>query len=206
MFRSKKCSHCGKKVKDDWKFCPYCGNELFKPKIRKYENVFDDIESEFKKIDKMFGSDFFDFPKIDLKMPRGSSGVSITITSNTGGKPKIKVKTSGNYKHLEPEIKRKLGVKPSIEEVEEKPMRRISKVTEEPETKVKTLGNKKMIQIKLPDVEKMEDIEVKKLEQSIEVKAFAKDKTYFTLIPIPSNSFITKKEFENNVLKIEIER
>jgi len=43
-------------------------------------------------------------------------------------------------------------------------------------------GNKTIIEIKLPDVEREEDIDVKRLEQSIEIRARAKDKLYFKLV------------------------
>lgn len=200
MFENKKCKNCGEKMKDEWGFCPFCGEEKTTSGITPFESVFDDVEDEFKRIDKMFGSDIFKIPSLDMKIPRGSNGVSIIITSGTG-KPKIQVRTSGGLKNLEPEIKRNLGVKP----IEEKPARRISKITE-PETDIKASGNKQTVQIKLPEVKSFNDIEVKKLEQSLEIKAFAKDKTYFKLIPIPSNSEIINKEFKSNVLKIDIER
>ena len=116
------------------------------------------------------------------------------------------MKTFGDYKKLEPELKRRLGVKAGVEEVEEEEEKvRVPKVTEEPEAEIKSSGNKQIISIKLPDV-KEEDIEIKKLEQSMEIKAFAGDKAYFKLIPLPSNATIVKKEFKNGVLKIEVEK
>jgi len=201
MFENRKCRNCGQKIKVNWDFCPYCGigtTEEF-PIESNFEGI---IENEFKRIDKMLKPDFFDFPKIDMKMPKGSNGISIIIKSGNGMNPKVEVKTSGGYKELEPEIKKNLGIKPTIEVV--KPVR-ISKVTEEPETEIKGSGNKRVIQIKLPEIKSFKDIDVKKLEQSLEIKAFAKNKTYFKLIPIPSNSEIVNKEFNNNILKIEIE-
>ena len=201
MFESKKCKNCGEKIKDEWEFCPYCGEELTY-RTNPFENVFDDVEDEFKRIDKMFGSDFFNFPGFDMKTPKRSNGISIVITPGTGREPKIQVRTSRGLKNLEPDIKRNLGVKP----IEERPIRKISRVTEEPETEIKTIGNKQIIQIVLPEVKSLKDVEVKKLEQSLEIKAFTKDKTYFKLIPIPSSSEIINKELEGNVLKIEIGR
>jgi hypothetical protein len=202
MFRNKKCKSCGEKIKGEWEFCPYCGEQAKESRIEMspFENVFEDVEDEFERIDKMFGSEFFDFPKVDMKMPKGGNGINIIITSGTGREPKIEVMTSGNFKNLEPEIKRNLGVKP-LEEL----VKKISKITE-PEAEIKTSGNRQAIQIKLPEIKNSKDIEIKKLEQSLEIKAFAKNKTYFKLIPIPSNSEIVNKEFKNNVLKIEVER
>ena len=206
MFESKKCKNCGGKIKGEWEFCPYCGEETKEPEDFFEGNIFGDminmIDDEFKRIDKS-SVDLFKIPKVDMRMPKTSNGINIIITSGTGMRPKIEVKTSGNFKRLEPEIKRNLGVK-SIEEVEEKPVRKISRVTEEPETEIKTSGNKQIIQIKLPEIKSFKDIDVKKLEQSLEVKAFAKDKTYFKLIPVPSNSEIVNKDFRGNVLRIEL--
>jgi len=209
MFERKRCPNCGEKVKDEWEFCPICGERL-EEKERGFRvfDIFEDIDKEFERIDKMFG---FEFPRIKFKPEIKGGGISITIHSVSGREPKIEVKTSGDYKKLEPEIKRRLGIKPAVEEVEEvteeyrKKKVRVPKVTEEPEARIEKIGNKQIIKIKLPDV-KEEDIEVKKLEQSIEVKAFAGDKAYFKLIPISPNAYIVKKEFKNGVLNIEVER
>jgi HSP20 family molecular chaperone IbpA len=161
------------------------------------------MEREFE---EMFKIPTFRIPRIKISSP-GFSGISITIHSGTGMKPKVEVKTYGEYKKLEPEIKRRLGVKVPIEEVEEEEKEieyKPPKTTEEPEAKVSREGNRTIIEIKLPDVEKEEDINVKKLEQSIEIRARAKDKLYFKLIPMAGE--IVRKSFKDGVLKIEIER
>lgn len=197
MFSSKKCKSCGKKIKDEWEFCPHCGEEISEEGDFPKEDIFSDIEDEFRRIDKMFGSDFFNFPKIDMKP---SGGISIIISSGLGKEPRVEVRTPSGYKSLEPEIKKKLGVASSV--AGQKTIR-VPKVTEEPETSVQSSENKKTISIKLPDVKSEDDIDIRKLEQSIEVKAFANKKAYFTLVPIPSNFSITNKKFKNNILTIE---
>ncbi len=146
--------------------------------VKKREKIFDDIDKEFESVDKMMG-----FKPI--------KGISIMISGGTGMGPKIAV--SPDYR--KPEM--------AIQKAKEKPVR-IPKITEEPETKIEKIGNKQVIKIKLPGV-KMEDIEIKRLEQSIEVKAFAGDKAYFKLIPIPSNASINRS-FEENMLKIEVQK
>jgi hypothetical protein len=219
MFKKKKkCPECGKLVESDWNFCPACGVELTEEE-EEYEeerfapfSMFEDIEKEFERIDKMFSFKPFKFPKLQPHVRGG--GISIVVQTGTGMKPRVEVKTSGEYKKIEPEIKRKLGIKPPVEEVGEEveeeerieKKRRVPKITEEAETKVETVGNKQIFSIKLPDVKSEKDIEIKKLEQSIEVKAFAGDKAYFTLIPMHGNASIVGKEFKDGILKIEIER
>jgi HSP20 family molecular chaperone IbpA len=215
MFKKKRCPKCEREVKEDWEFCPYCGYSL-KEKYREerffeefesfgdFNRIFERIEREFE---EMFKMPVFRIPKIRVSSP-GVSGISITIHSRTGMKPKIEVKTYGDYKKFEPEIKKRLGIRVPVEEVEEEKPRveREVKVTEEAETEVKTLGNKMIISVKLPGVESEDDIEIKRLEESLEIKAFAGDKAYFTLIPLPGTASIVKKEFKNGVLRVEVEK
>jgi hypothetical protein len=46
------------------------------------------------------------------------------------------------------------------------------------------LTNKIVYEIDLPGVTNVKDVIINRLENSIEVKAFAKDKAYFKLIPL----------------------
>lgn len=177
MFEKKKCKNCGEKVKDEWQYCPQCGRNL--KELDRRHDFFEDAEKEFKKIGK------FEFPK-DFMRPRG--GLTITISSGRPIEIKRRIEPRP-IKEIKPEVKRPL---------------RVVKVTEEPETKIENLGGKQIIQIKLPEVKSQDDIEINVLEQSIEIKAFAGNKGYFKLIPIPTNAEIYKKEFKNNILKIEV--
>jgi HSP20 family molecular chaperone IbpA len=209
--KDKKCPNCGRSVKEGFNFCPYCGEELEEREVEEIEfkpfSIFEDIEKEFERIDKMFSSsEFFKFPKIRFGPITRGGGISITIHSATGRKPEVKVKTFGDYKKFEPEIKRKLGIKAPVEEVEEeeeKP-KKVPKITEEPETKVERVDGKLLVTVKLPGVKSEEDIKIRKLEQSIEVRAFADDKAYFTLVPIKAGMEILEKSFKDEVLKIEL--
>lgn len=163
IFGKKRCKDCGGKLEKKWNFCPHCGKGI------KYKSIFDDVDKEFERMEKVF-----ELPKIDLK-PR-VDGVSIIISS--GMKPKM-----------------------TARKAVEKPVK-IPKFTEEPETTIERRGNRQIINIKLPGVKK-EDIEIKRLEQSIEIKAFAGDKAYFKLIPIPSSAAVNRS-FEDEMLKIEV--
>jgi len=201
MFWKKKCKNCSKETKSEWNFCAHCGDGLVEKPI---DDIFGDVGKEFRRIDKEFKTDFR-FPRFRVRSPLGGGGVSITITSGTGMQPKVEMKTSGEYKRLEPEIKAKLGVKEYKRDVGEPNKEvKIPKVTEEPETKIQRTGNKQTIKINLPDV-KEEDVQIKQLEQSIEIRAFAGDKVYFKLIPIPTNAYVDK-EFKDGILKIEVVR
>ncbi|MEM5878185.1 MAG: zinc ribbon domain-containing protein [Candidatus Aenigmatarchaeota archaeon] len=188
IWKKKQCKFCGYSLKNDWSFCPSCGRPV--RDLDLFEKMFNDIESEFERIDK----ELKNRPKLNV---RGGE-IHITVQSGTGIEPRVEVRTSGDYKNLEPQIKRKLGIGESIKNTFKKP-----KKTEEPETKISKEQGMTKITINLPGIKSEDQIEVKQFEQSIEIKAFAKDKTYFKLIPIKSNSIIDKK-FKDGVLEIQI--
>ena len=184
MFWDRKCKSCNNIVNKDWEFCPNCGATL---KQMKNKDVFQEVDKEFKQIDKMLE---MKVPKFMLRPPLKAKGVSIIITADNVSPPKINVQAYGEQKQVH------------HHHHEEKPVR-IPKTTEEPETKIQKVQNKQIITLNLPDVKNLEDIEIKQLHQSIEIKAFAGDKAYFKLIPIPSDAMVNN-EFKDGVLKIEI--
>lgn len=206
--KSEKCPKCGARVGRDWNYCSNCGYPL----RERYDEIFNledfarKIEKEFEDFDRLFKMNF-KIPRIKMPPSESSfSGISITIDSRTGMRPRIVVRTYGDMKKYEPEIKRKLGIDKSegVEEIKEEKEYEVPKVTEEPEAKVNNLGDKFVIEIKLPDVEKEEDIKIQPLEQSLEIRAKAKDKLYFKLLPITGR--IVRKRFDNGKLFIEIEK
>lgn len=187
MFRKKRCPNCGRVIDKKWSFCAFCGVCL------RGESLFEEMNKELERMRKFFVRSLLSFPPIK------GGGIKITIHSGTGIKPKIEIRTSGEYRKLEPEIKRRLGIR---EVKEEKVV--IPRVTEEPETKVYKLGRREVIEVKLPGV-KEEDVDIRKLEQSLEIKAMKGKKAYFTVLPVRPNSRIVKKEMKKGLLRIELE-
>lgn len=198
MFNQNKCKRCGKKIKDNWNFCPNCGNNLREqgpkrptpqPLIMQGSVNMKDVFKDMNKILKsMMGEEPF------------KGGISITSLKGPNG-PKVDVKTSGDYKKVEPQLKKKLGVKKKGKKRKRKP-----KATEEPEINVKEMPHENLIKVEVPGVKREEDVELNKLEQSLEIRAHAKDKTYFKLVPIPQNSSISEKELKEGVLKIRLKK
>jgi len=72
----------------------------------------------------------------------------------------------------------------------------------EPKTKIRYTPNEIYISIMLPDVSSIEDIKVKKLEESLEIRAYVKNKMYFKVVPVNKNSRLMRENFENKILKI----
>ncbi|MBI1978519.1 MAG: zinc ribbon domain-containing protein [Candidatus Aenigmarchaeota archaeon] len=183
MFWEKKCKSCNSKADSKWLFCPNCGITLKELKEPVVSRQVDNGSHQLDKVMEM------KIPRFMLKPPLKAKGVSITITADDMSTPRINVQTYGEHRHHE-------------NKKDEKPVR-IPKVTEEPETTVQRVNNKQIITLNLPDVKSLEDIEIKQLHQSVEIKAFAGDKAYFKLIPTPSHATVNN-EFKDGVLKIEV--
>jgi len=210
-----RCPNCGSRVEDDWGFCPRCGNRL---KGDMFTDVFSRIEREFKEMGRMFERNFevFDLSPFFTKPIKGR-GFSIRITQTSGEKPKISVKTFGDVdrKEIEEEMKR-LGfggrvraIGSKIRELREpKRERELSlseaKITEEPKTSVRRIGERIVVEVELPGVRDMGDIEVRSLENSIEVKAIAGDKAYFKILTKPPRTSILNKRFRDGILYLEL--
>ncbi|MBU7031118.1 MAG: hypothetical protein HXS53_01180 [Theionarchaea archaeon] len=73
----------------------------------------------------------------------------------------------------------------------------------EPEGETHHIGNHTIIQVKLPGV-KEEDIDIRKLEESIEIKAFKNSTAYFKQIQVPQSSQILSHHLEGDELFIEV--
>ncbi len=194
---------CGSEVDEDWEYCPRCG---FRLKGESFLDIFSKVQKEFEEMSKSFDKDFevFDLSPWSPKKLK-SSGFSIKIIHDGRNPPKIFVKTYGdvNKKRIEKEIYDKFGVR-SVPSVELKDNAySIPKVTEEPKTEVRRVGNKILVNINLPDVKSENDINIKSLENSVEIKAMAKDKAYFKIITKPAEFKVGKHEFKDGVLYLE---
>jgi HSP20 family molecular chaperone IbpA len=73
----------------------------------------------------------------------------------------------------------------------------------EPEGETHHIGKHTIIQVKLPGV-KEEDIDIRKLEESIEIKAFKNDTAYFKQVQVSQSSQILSHHLEGDELIIEV--
>ena len=118
-----------------------------------------------------------------------SSGLSISISTSNGEKPEIKVQGFGpQFQNMSREVSQNKEEKPvkipkhGITEERIKSMAKLPR--EEAETSVRRFSNKIIYEINLPEVKDMKDIIINKLENSVEIKAFSKDRVYVKLIPL----------------------
>lgn len=189
----------------DFTYCPFCGTNVKDVERREKEarearefeglaamsmafpfgKLFDELTKEFsREIDKMWEEEFAEPAAKKIRR----RGISISI-STEGGEPKVRVRTMG-----EP-----LQTAQAVQAVQARtrlPQRILSEeeVTKyaklprkEAETTVKRFSDKIVYEILLPNVERLENVFVNKLHNSIEIKAFGKDKAFFKLIPLDLN-------------------
>jgi HSP20 family molecular chaperone IbpA len=181
-----KCNECGLDLSEKWVFCPKCGSEVKAGSEKDY--LFDELNKEAERIcQKIDKDDLLDIKPLFEKSNR-ASGFSIKITNTRGEKPKIDVKSFGDTHALQ---------KPK------KPnSRKIPKKVVDPKTKINRLPTGLVIEIELPGVESAEDIEIHEFKESIEIRAFSKNRMYFKILHIPKNVGLTTKELNNGRLKL----
>jgi len=136
-----------------------------------------------------------------------ASGISISVNTSPEGEPVIEVKQFGQGQEEKPQISKvdepkqyKKLPKSIFTEAETLKLSKLPR--QEPKTKVRRLTDKIIYEISLPGVKQEKNIIIHKLQNSIEIKAFAKDKAYFKLIPLD----LTIKDYKlsNEVLILEL--
>lgn len=165
-----KCSYCKEEVERRWNFCPTCGHSL-------QRSFMDTVNKQLDQIRKMFISHSYE---TGLEEP----APDITISIRRGFR--------------EPRI-----VTPEIIEKNTQPYERrcvLPKSVLEPEMKVKRLPNEIIVSVNLPGVRSEEDINLNRLRNSIELRAYAGDKGYFKILKIPYRSRILEKRLEKDNL------
>jgi HSP20 family molecular chaperone IbpA len=187
-----RCENCGSEVKEGWAYCPRCG-----AKAGNRGDIFSELmkgfEKQFREINKRMERDFevMDLSPFFRSSPKGR-GFSIKITRTNNEQPKIEVNKFGQEERKE------------IREDMPKMKMRTPKKTEEPKTDVRRIGDKILVEIHLPGVKSEEDIQVRSLENSVEIKAFSGDKAYFKILTKPDKAGVERKPFEDGVLRLII--
>ena len=226
-----KCPKCGSGIQRGWGYCPRCGMRLADDGMFSNSFSFDDmfkrIHSQMKEMDETFKKDFevFDLsPMLRNRAVRGKGkGFRITIKSGTGMEPRIDVKTFGEDRDgMKEEIMEQLGMdsresgtKPTerprfripgmrktVPVSHEKKRIKLPGITEEPRTEIRRTGTGLSVDIEMPGVKSEHDVEIRELENSVEIKATAKDKGYFKILTKPPNFRLSGKKFEKGGLHL----
>ena len=177
----KKCSDCGKKIEKGFNYCPYCGSSIKKQKDEEYFG--------------MIGKDDFVGLNNEVKMPFGLNKIVNSLINQLEkqmgeldkqhmGTPrgfKIQISTGKpQVRKIQPKIIEQSQIMVSNEEIERR--NELPKV--EASSNVKRLPEGLIYEISAPGVKSKQDVVITKLEESLEVKAYSKDRCYVKTIPL----------------------
>jgi len=165
-----------------------------------FNSLMKQIDRQMKDLDKQIGD--------EMKKPQSNgnirrNGFSISISSAGDKPPVVRVKELGKPERvmkggqvikLGDNTKPKVVKEPKISEEKAKKIAKLPR--QEAGTSVRRLSNKVIYEIDMPGVKSLEDVNIDKLENSIEIKSFSKDKVYVKLLPVnlPILSFDLKKD------------
>ncbi|MBU0898873.1 MAG: zinc ribbon domain-containing protein [Nanoarchaeota archaeon] len=215
-----KCPRCRAEVEKGWNYCPECGM-TFKNQIGFnimsddfFNQIFSRMRKQMKEMDKNFDKDFEvrDLTPLFKTKPKTGSGFTIRISRSNNDKPKVFVKTFGDAdnKEVKEDINEQLenmGIKPQEQTLKKNfwgfKQTKEPKTIEEPKANITTTPVNVTVEVELPKVKNLDDIEVRDLENSIEIKAVSGDKAYFKILTKPAHFKLKKKDFEKSVLHLE---
>lgn len=210
MFKKKNCSKCGNKISDRYDFCPSCGNSLSNKTnenmgmLGKTDSV-DELQQFTNSIFGGVGGRVIG-KMINNTMKMLEKEMQKEMQNQTNPpKTNMELYINGkriNLKPQQPAPKKPIKQIPAVN-FSNKNLKKISSLPkQEPLTNIKRISNKVIYEIEIPGVNSIEDVSIIKLENSIEIKALAKDKVYFKLIPI--NLPITDYNFSKSKLILEL--
>lgn len=216
------CPRCKKDVEKRWDFCPHCGTMLTMNQIN---GIMMKMVQQMKQMNNTSKKDFEVFDLSPYFKSGTGTGFSIKILQTNHNRPNVSISTFGNIdkEKLEKQIYKQFGAKKSVVETRRESSGFLQKLgiskngrpetnshgapapkqTEEPKTEVKRLESKVIVNMEIPGVRSDNDIEIKELENSIEVKALAGDKAYFKILTKPEQFKLVSKKFSKGRLRLE---
>lgn len=224
-----RCPKCGTKIDKGWQYCPKCGIGFRKHSFSDlFNHVFQQVQKDMQDMSREMGRFEKDIEAFDLspffrqKSPNiKSSGFTIRISTGTGMQPKVYVKTFGDANKealkrqaegMMPAIQRSVQhrAQPAMQQVKQprKPifdMFKKAKSTEEPKAEIRKIGMGVVVELDMPGVKSESDIEIRELENSVEVRAIAGDRAYFKILTKPPQFNLQKKKLEGKKLILEFE-
>lgn len=173
------CGYCNSKIDRRWNFCPKCGNKL-RTDFTLNELINRQMDY-FKKILNMTDYDISIEPQSDntfvVNISQGFEKETPVFDENT---------EINNYQDRK-----------KIKQM------KLPKNTIEPEVSVKKIRDKILLEMKLPGIKKEEDIELTRLNNSIELRSSNGRIGYFKILKIPAKYRLLSKHMDNEALFLE---
>ena len=208
----KNCPRCGKTIDKDFDFCPYCGNPCdynnnwgMLGKNDVVTNPFNNMGFPGGFFNKMLGN--------AMKMIESEMQREIKDTDMPGPKAKVQLYINGKKIPMDGNVKVVKKQKPAPKTQKNTPLlKTFSKENQEkfsilpkenPETHVRRLSDRVIYEIKMPGIKSIENISIRNLENSIEIKAITKSKAYYKVISIGLPVIEYSLDKETLILELE---
>jgi NMD protein affecting ribosome stability and mRNA decay len=190
------CPSCGKKVSQEQNFCANCGANL-----RRFKGYTGDFKSQLEAMMRdLLENNAEALQELAEKVARGEAfgkGLFFSVEMRDG-KPIIK---SGDIEDFEEFIKNA-----PVPSFVKKMMRREQSVEfKEAEVSVSEYNRRKEISIRMPGLKSLDDVEIKKNADILEVAGKAGKTIYFAQVPLEGGVVVNTRLVDGNV-KVDIER
>jgi len=216
MFKKKTCKRCKEKINEKFDFCPHCGNPLneksdedygmlgkndFIPEQEMFQNnLFGGLNGKI--LNKMLGGAM---KMLEKEMQREIQGQPTKDKTNFELYINGKRINPKNIKVTRKPLQQKQIIKTPAPIIPPEKLKNFSKLPKkEPTTNVRRLSDKVVYEIEIPGVKSIKDIQIVKLENSIEIKAVAKDTAYNKIIAIDLPIQRYKLDKEKLILELDV--
>lgn len=169
-------------MKDRWNYCPQCGTN-----VNKRVSISSLLSRQMDIMRNLMTRDDYEVQRIRPVR----NALTIRIDSRGFGQPHVQV------------FPKPIAAQQKEPYQERRTERKLTGEIIEPKVNVKRLAREMIMTIPLPGVKSGADIELNRLEDSVEVRAFAGDKGYFKILNIPKNHRLVEKSLTDGKLNLK---
>lgn len=218
MFSKKKCNKCNGEIKKNFEFCPSCGNPLKENQwgmLGKKDGLpLQGYNEAMNPFNGITGNIFNKMLNNAMKMMEKEIQKEMNNQGKETKAPKTKVQLFINGKKVDfgeagNQIEQKQPEQKNQDfskGMSKKNLKKFSEFErEEPKTDIRRLSDKVIYELDMNGVKSLDDVSIIKLENSIEIKAIGKNKSYYKIIQIDLPIQSTKLSKNKLILELEAE-
>ncbi|MBS3079975.1 hypothetical protein J4221_00725 [Candidatus Pacearchaeota archaeon] len=203
------CSHCRNKVKEDYDYCPFCGESL-KTVHDKEDYGFlgrnDFVDSDISFSRNPVGNLFENAMRIlEKQMKSFQKELLREAKESSKEHNRLNIQFFVNGKRVLPEkIGKEAFVRVRKDSIIQEKLKNASTLPKkEPEARLKRLSGRIVYEIPVPGVKSVDDVLINQLENSIEIKALSDNQIYHKNLKV--NLPVMRYDLKNEILILELQ-